>query len=225
MENRSSADELVMMGLERSVSGNDGIFVTFNGRHCTMEDAEHAACSALYSAVANTLPNRYCSAPSPGSPHCHPHQFFSGHRCLSDRYATLATIAEAAREKWLLRGTNGVLPSIFLFLDETNIKAALDGFPDLVGDGVVLDANSPVFREGTLANADYDESFQSPSRFDEGSFGSLSSSSPPLWMTSLSLILFFPVFLMTPFFPLPCYHRAKNPSLSVLSPLNKWFAR
>jgi hypothetical protein len=180
MENRSSADELVMMGLERSVSGNDGIFVTFNGRRCTMEDAEHAACSALYSAVANTLPNRYCSAPSPGSPHCHPHQFFSGHRCLSDRYATLATIAEAAREKWLLRGTNGVLPSIFLFLDETNIKAALDGFPDLVGDGVVSDANSPVFREGTLANADYDESFQSPSRFDEGSFGSLSSSSPPL---------------------------------------------
>jgi hypothetical protein len=145
-----------------------------------MEDAEHAACSALYSAVANTLPNRYCSVPSPGSPHCHPHQLFSGDRCLSHRYVTLTTIAHAARKKWVLHGMTGILPSVFSFLDETKINAALDRFPELAGDGVVSDANSPVFGVGTFPFAEYDEASQSHSHFDEGTFSSFSSSSFPL---------------------------------------------
>jgi hypothetical protein len=123
--------DLSMMGLEKR-DGCSGVFVRLNGRPFTMEDAEHPACGALYHSVSLTLPNRYCSIPSPSVSHCHPIPLYGTKTFFGPLGDTLMTIALDSVNAWKeYAPATECLPEVFLLRDEMAIQTALDASPEL----------------------------------------------------------------------------------------------
>jgi hypothetical protein len=176
LQSNWSNSELALLGLRRGVT-SPNVFVTLNGRPFTIEDAEHFACSALYHAVACTLPNRHCCVPSPASPHCHPIPLFGRTGFFGPLGHSLLQIAVQSVDAWqAYTPGNDSLDNVFFLREEDAINASLNALSELRCNQNACSLYAIVDGSGDVFDDDSEDSYAPINLFAAGSGHSHSQS-------------------------------------------------